>query len=72
MFKNTHVYSIYKKGKIREERVNRDDIVEIQEYKIERIDNPTEEFIESIRHKIWLKLFVIIQIIISDPPLRFN
>ena len=52
MFKNTHVYSIYKKGKIREERVNRDDIVEIQEYKIERIDNPTEEFIESIRHKI--------------------
>jgi len=50
-FKNNHVYSIYKKGKIREERVNREDIVEIQEYKIERIDNPTEEFIESIRHK---------------------
>ena len=29
IFKNNHVHSIYKKGKIREERINREDIVEI-------------------------------------------
>ena len=52
VFKNTHVYSIYKKGKIREERINREDIVEIQEFKIETIENPSEEFIDSIRHKL--------------------
>jgi len=28
-FKNNHVHSIYKKGKIREERMNREDIVEV-------------------------------------------
>ena len=28
LFKNNHVHSIYKKGKIREERINREDIVE--------------------------------------------
>jgi hypothetical protein len=28
-FKNNHVFSIYKKGLIREERVNREDIVEV-------------------------------------------
>ena len=26
-FKNNHVHSIYKKGKIREERINREDVV---------------------------------------------
>ena len=29
IFKNNHVHSIYKKGKIREERMNREDIVEV-------------------------------------------
>jgi len=28
-FKNTHIFSIYKKGKIREERINREDIVKV-------------------------------------------
>ena len=28
-FKNNHIHSIYKKGKIREERINREDIVEV-------------------------------------------
>ena len=27
MFKNNHVHSIYKKGLIREERINREDVV---------------------------------------------
>ena len=27
VFKNNHVHSIYKKGKIREERINREDVV---------------------------------------------
>jgi len=31
-FKNNHIHSIYKKGKIREERVNRKDIVEVSFY----------------------------------------
>ena len=35
VFKNNHVYSIYKKGKIREERVSRDDIVEVSQPTIE-------------------------------------
>ena len=34
-FKNNHIYSIYKKGKIREERIKRDDIVIISPVKIE-------------------------------------
>ncbi len=29
VFKGNHVHSIYKKGKIREERINREDIVEV-------------------------------------------
>ncbi len=29
VFKNTHVFSIYKKGNIRKERMERDDIVEV-------------------------------------------
>ena len=37
VFKNNHVYSIYKKGKIREERINRDDIVEVSQPIIELI-----------------------------------
>ena len=28
-FKSNHIHSIYKKGKIREERINREDIVEV-------------------------------------------
>jgi hypothetical protein len=37
IFKNTHVHSIYKKGKIREERINREDIVEISQVTIEEL-----------------------------------
>ena len=36
-FKNNHVHSIYKKGKIREERINREDIVEVSQPLIEEI-----------------------------------
>ena len=35
MFKNNHVHSIYKKGKIRLERMNRKDIVEISDVIVE-------------------------------------
>ena len=35
LFKNNHVHSIYKKGKIREERINREDIVEVSQPVIE-------------------------------------
>ena len=34
-FTNVIVFSIYKKGKVREERVNRDDIVEVSQPIIE-------------------------------------
>ncbi len=34
-FKNNHIHSIYKKGKIREERINRKDIVEVGQVHIE-------------------------------------
>jgi hypothetical protein len=34
-FTNVIVFSIYKKGKVREERVNRDDIVEVSQPTIE-------------------------------------
>ena len=37
IFKNNHVHSIYKKGKIREERINREDIVEVSQPIIEEI-----------------------------------
>ena len=37
IFKNNHVHSIYKKGKIREERINREDIVEVSNLTIEEI-----------------------------------
>ena len=37
LFKNNHVHSIYKKGKIREERINRKDIVEVGQVYIEPI-----------------------------------
>ena len=37
-FKNNHVHSIYKKGKIREERINREDIVEVSQPTIELIE----------------------------------
>ena len=37
IFKNNHVHSIYKKGKIREERINREDIVEVSNLTIEKI-----------------------------------
>ena len=47
VFKNNHVHSIYKKGLIREERINREDIVEVKDFKVQRIENPTKEFIES-------------------------
>ena len=52
VFKNNHVHSIYKKGLIREERMNREDIVEVKDFKVQRIENPTKEFIESVRDKI--------------------
>ena len=37
VFKNNHVHSIYKKGKIREERINREDIVEVSQVTIEEL-----------------------------------
>ena len=52
LFKNNHVHSIYKKGLIREERMNREDIVEVTNFKVQRIENPTKEFIESMWKKI--------------------
>ena len=51
-FSNSKVHSIYKKGKIREERINREDIVEVKDFKVQRIENPTKEFIESVWDKI--------------------
>ena len=51
VFKNNHVHSIYKKGLIREERMNREDIVEVTDFKVQRIENPTNEFIESVWDK---------------------
>jgi hypothetical protein len=39
VFKNNHVHSIYKKGKIREERINREDIVEISQVTIEELNS---------------------------------
>ena len=39
IFKNNHVYSIYKRGKIREERINREDIVEVSQPIIEVLTN---------------------------------
>ena len=38
IFKNNHVHSIYKKGKIREERMNRKDIVEVSQPIIEELN----------------------------------
>ena len=52
VFKNSHVHSIYKKGKIREERMNGEDMVEGKDFKVQRIENPTKEFIESMWKKI--------------------
>jgi len=37
-FKNNHVHSIYKKGLIREERMNRKDIVEVSQPIIEELN----------------------------------
>jgi hypothetical protein len=51
VFKNNHVHSIYKKGLIREERMNREDIVEVKDFKVQRIENPTNEFVESVWEK---------------------
>ena len=38
IFKNNHVHSIYKKGLIREERMNRKDIVEVSQPIIEELN----------------------------------
>ena len=41
-FKATHVFSIYKKGKVREERLNRPDIMEVGQvsiYQINQLDS---------------------------------
>lgn len=38
MFRNNHVHSIHKKGLIREERINRVDIVEVSDLIIEVLD----------------------------------
>jgi hypothetical protein len=51
VFKNNHVQSIYKKGLICEKRINREDIVEVTDFKVQRIENPTKEFIESVWDK---------------------
>ncbi len=37
VFKNNHIHSIYKKGKTREERINRKDIVEVSQVTIEEL-----------------------------------
>ena len=47
IFKNNHIHSIYKKGKIRLERMNRKDIVEISDVIVEVLD-------ESTWYKLWL------------------
>jgi len=47
IFKNNHIHSIYKKGKIRFERMNRKDIVEISDVIVEVLD-------ESTWYKLWL------------------
>ena len=47
VFKNNHVFSIYKKGKIRLERINRKDIVEISDVIVEVLD-------ETTWYKLWL------------------
>ena len=46
-FKNNHVHSIYKKGKIRLDRMNRKDIVEISDVIVEVLN-------ESTWYKLWL------------------
>lgn len=46
------VFSIYKKGLKREERMKREDIVELKDVSVELVENPTKEFIESIWDKI--------------------
>jgi hypothetical protein len=46
-FKNNHVHSIYKKGKVRLERMNRKDIVDISDVIVEVLD-------ESNWYKLWL------------------
>ena len=38
VFKNNHVHSIYKKGLIRKERMNRKDIVEVSQPIIEELE----------------------------------
>ena len=37
LFSNSKVHSIYKKGQIREERINRKDIVEVSQVTIEEL-----------------------------------
>jgi hypothetical protein len=39
VFNNNHVHSIYTKGKIREERINREDIVEVSQPTIEVVNS---------------------------------
>jgi len=46
-FNNSKVHSIYKKGKVRLERVNRKDIVEISDVIVEVLD-------ETTWYKLWL------------------
>ena len=46
VFKNNHVHSIYKKGKIRLVRMNRKDIVDISDVIVEVLD-------ESTWYKLW-------------------
>ena len=46
-FNNSKVHSIYKKGKIRLERINRKDIVEISDVIVEVLD-------ETTWYKLWL------------------
>ena len=38
-FKATHVFSIYKKGKVREERLNRPDIMEVGQVSIYQVSD---------------------------------
>ena len=66
-FSNSKVHSIYKKGKIRDERVNREDIVEVS--------NPTIQEIWISNHYIsiyinWITIWKLI--FLKNYPLKKN
>jgi hypothetical protein len=52
VFFPNHVHSIYKKGLIREERMNRKDVVMVKDVSIQLIENPSQKLLESLSDKI--------------------